>query len=368
MTWNWELREWPKFIYAPESIYLREQQFFLNLGESSAFLKNIDKRDYHQFIIEILSQEGEESSRIEGEILDRESLQSSIKRHFGIQCDSRKENKNEFGMADLLCSVYENFSDPLTHQMLWDWHSKLFKENSRIADWGKYRTHSEPMQIVSNRYDRPRVFFEAPPSERVYEDMELFINWFNASNFTEPFLGRAAIAHVYFESIHPFEDGNGRIGRMLIEKMLSQVVKRPVLIAVSKILEQRKKEYYSRLESCNQSLDANRWVEFFCDAVLQAQIESMGLLSFLITKTKVFASVSGLINSRQEKVLLKMFECGPDGFKGGLSAENYISITKTSRATATRDLAELVHIGVLVRTGELRYTRYWLNLKIPFKS
>lgn len=303
-----------------------------------------------------------ESSKIEGEILDRESLQSSIKKHFGLETTLKKGTGKESGMAELLCNVYESFDKPLTHEMLWKWHSMLFKDSSNITDWGKYRTHAEPMQIVSNRYDSPKVIFEAPPSGRVFHEMAAFIKWFNSTNGSGSILARAAIAHIYFECIHPFEDGNGRIGRVLVEKILSQGVGRPILIAISKMLEKRKKEYYSSLEKCNRTLEVQDWVEFFAQIVLQAHEESMSLLCFLIEKSKMLNSLSGQINPRQT-LLLKIFAEGPNGFKGGLSAENYIAITKTTRATATRDLTDLVEKGALVKTGELRHTRYQLNLK-----
>ncbi len=361
MPWNWELSTWPQFNYNPKQIAQKERQFFLGVGSTFAFLKNIPVHDYHQFVVEILSLEGSESSRIEGEVLNRESLQSSIRQHFGLNKHKQESNK-ESRMAQLLCDVYESFDKPLTHDMLWKWHFELFNNDARITDCGKYRTHIEPMQIISNRYDTPRVFFEAPPSNKVPKEMSAFIDWFNSENQDEPILARAAIAHVYFESIHPFEDGNGRIGRILVEKILSQGVKRPVLIAVSKVLEKRKKEYYAALEKCNRTLNVEHWVEFFAQAVVQAQEESMNLLYFLMEKSKLLMAISGQINLRQEKVLLRMFAEGLSGFKGGLSAKNYIAITKTSKATATRDLADLVQKGALVKTGELRHTRYWLNL------
>lgn len=187
--------------------------------------------------------------------------------------------------------------------------------------------------------------------------------WLDPQTFWCPiYPGRAAIAHVYFESIHPFEDGNGRIGRGLIQKALSQGVEQPLLIAVSTVLEKRKKEYYSALERCNRTMQVDDWVEFFSGAVLQAQEESLSLLFFLIKKSKMLTALKLQLNPRQERVLLRMFAEGPGGFKGGLSAENYLAITKTSRATATRDLSELVEMGALVKTGELRHTRYWLHL------
>lgn len=360
MLWNWQLADWPKFWYSSDTIATKEKEFLVAFGSASAYLKSISKQDYTQFIVEILSEEGKDSSRIEGEILDRESLQSSIRKHFGLHVDLRAQDK-EARMAELLCDVYESFSEPLTHETLWRWHSILFNRNSQI-EHGAYRSHKEPMQIVSRRYDLPRIYFEAPPSEKVFEEMERFLDWMNAPIGAETLLGRVAIAHIYFESIHPFEDGNGRIGRALVEKMFSKYLKRPTLIAVSKTLDARKKEYYNFLGTCNRSLDATAWVAFFADAVMQAQADSMRLLNFLLNKSKMCSALSGRLNPRQEKALLRMFEEGPDGFVGGMSAEKYIAITKTSRATASRDLAELVDMGAFTKTGQLRHTRYWLRL------
>lgn len=361
--WNWQLPGWPNFNYDSDLISKRERQFLLGVGSSFAFLKSISEEEHHHFIVEILSQEGEKSSKIEGEILDRESLQSSIKRQFGFHTDLKGKDKKESGMAELLHSVYETFDKTLTHEMLWKWHTMLFQDTSHIDDCGKYRTHVEPMQIVSSRYDSPKVYFEAPPSENIHQEMTRFVDWFNSTEGSQPILERAAIAHVYFESIHPFEDGNGRIGRILVEKTLSQGVGNPLLIAVSKEIEKRRNEYYAALEICNRTLEVNHWVEFFADVIIVAQEESMILLRFLIKKSKMLTTLSGIINPRQEKVLLRIFAEGPNGFKGGLSAENYIAITKTSRATATRDLADLVQKGALVKTGDLRHTRYWLSNK-----
>jgi Fic family protein len=363
MLWNWELPDWPQFKYDPEPISQQERQFLLGVCSAFAYLKTIDAQEYKRFIVEILSLEGVESSRIEGEILDRESLQSSIKQHFGLQTTQKKETDKESRMAQLLCNVYETFDQPLTNEMLCQWHAMLFKDSSRISDCGKYRTHPEPMQIVSHRYDSPKVFFEAPPSKNVFHEMTGFVDWFNSTNGSGSILGRAAIAHIYFESIHPFEDGNGRIGRVLAEKILSQGVGRPTLIAISKMLEKRKKEYYSALEKCNRTLEVQPWVDFFAHIVIEAHEESMGMLTFLIEKSKMLTALSGQINPRQTKALLRMFAEGPSGFQGGLSAENYIAITKTPRATATRDLTDLVKKGALVKSGELRHTRYRLNLK-----
>jgi Fic family protein len=363
MKWNWQLPSWPKFRFDFDAISQLEKQFLLSVGESVAFLKSITSEDRKQFIIEILSQEGIESSKIEGEILDRESLQSSIKKHFGLKNSFKQRSLKEVGVANLLCDIYETFSAPLSHEMLFKWRSMLFDESTKDIEYGKYRSYDEPMQIVSHRYDRHRVFFEAPPSNRIYSEMELFIDWFNSIKTSDSIFVRAAVAHLYFESIHPFEDGNGRIGRALVEKVLSQGIGKPILIAVSKVLEKNKKIYYAELGKCNHTLNIQGWIDFFSNIILKAQQESIDLLNFLIEKAKLLLKLSGILNHRQEKVLLRMFDEGLEAFKGGLSADNYIKITKTSRATATRDLTDLVKIGALLKIGELRHTRYWLNIK-----
>ena len=361
MMWNWQQPNWPNFTYDRAAMMQKERQFLLAIGTASALYKNVTKDDQERFLVEILSLEGLESSKIEGELLERESLQSSIRRHFGLQDGVKPSSDKEAGMAELLAEVYKSYNSPLTHEMLGNWHAMLFKQGAQIHDTGCYRTHQEPMQIVSRRYDSTKVFFEAPPSDRVPDEMTRFINWFNGSRQSEPILGRAALAHVYFESIHPFEDGNGRIGRVLVEKVLSQGVEQPILIAVSKCVEKRKKDYYNELGRCNCSFEIDHWVNFFADVILEAQDYSMQLLQFLIKKSRLFAELKDKLNPRQEKALLRVFAEGPSGFVGGLSADNYMTITKASRATTTRDLADLVEKGALVKTGELRHTRYWLK-------
>ncbi|MBY0530312.1 MAG: Fic family protein [Rhabdochlamydiaceae bacterium] len=363
MPWNWQLPEWPRFNFDPALTVTQEKQFLLNAGSSAANLKSIEDREYKHLVVEILSIEGEKSARIEGELLESASLQSSIKKHFGLTSTTKRVPDKEAGMAELLCSVYESYDTPLSHEMLFKWHALLFKGAAHIEACGSYRTHPEPMQIVSNQSTANTVFFEAPPSAKVQEEMTQFITWFNTTSISLPILARAAIAHLYFENIHPFEDGNGRIGRVIAEKALSQGVGRPLLIALSERLEKRKKEYYAALEACNRSLDAQDWVIFFSEITLQAQEESIALIHFIIEKSKLLQRLEGQLNERQEKVLLRMLAEGLNGFKGGLSAENYITIAKTTRATATRDLNDLIKKRALIKTGQLRHTRYHLNLK-----
>jgi len=173
---------------------------------------------------------------------------------------------------------------------------------------------------------------------------------------------RAGIAHLYFESIHPFEDGNGRIGRALCEKALAQNLGEPSLIALAYTIERNRKAYYDSLEASNKNNAVTDWLLYFANTILDAQRVTLNRVEFSVAKAKFYERHRDQFNERQEKVIARMFREGIDGFKGGLSAENYIAITQTSRATATRDLQELVAKGALIRTGERRHTRYALNL------
>ena len=192
--------------------------------------------------------------------------------------------------------------------------------------------------------------------------MDYFISWFNDSKNSTPPLARAAITHLYFVSIHPFEDGNGRIARALAIKALSQSIKSPLLTSLSTIIQQSRKKYYQALEDNNHNLEITDWITYFGKTFLESQNHTQKLIEFLLAKAHLFEKLKGQINERQEKVLTRIFAEGLSGFKGGLSAENYIKITKTSRATATRDLQDLLDKGALFKKGELKGTRYFLSL------
>ena len=261
----------------------------------------------------------------------------------------------------MMIDLYRNFDDKLSHSALFRWHKMLTNGRRDLQAIGKYRNDSEPMQIVSGRLDEPKIHFEAPPSKQVKKEMDEFIAWFNNSKDSTPPLARAAIAHLYFVSIHPFEDGNGRIARALAIKALSQSIKQPLLTSLSATIQHSRKKYYKALEDNNQQLEITDWLLYFGKTFLESQNHTQKLIEFLLTKAQLFESLKNQINDRQEKVLTRIFAEGLNGFEGGLSAENYIKITKTSRATATRDLQDLLEKGALVKKGELKGTRYFLN-------
>jgi Fic family protein len=230
-----------------------------------------------------------------------------------------------------------------------------------LTDVGRYRTHSDAMQLVSGSIHDPKIHFEAPPSKNVPQEMQRFTLWFNAS-MTMPAITRAAIAHLWFETIHPFEDGNGRIGRAIAEKALAQSLDAPTLTALAQTIHRHRNAYYEALHAASKSNQIDSWLKWFVNIVLEAQARTLSRIRFLVDQTKLFDRLRGKLNTRQEKALLRVCREGPEGFAGGLSAENYRAITGATSATATRDLAELVTLGALVRSGERRYTRYHLAL------
>ncbi len=191
-----------------------------------------------------------------------------------------------------------------------------------------------------------------------------FIDWYNASapdgGKPIPALARAGLAHLHFIAIHPYEDGNGRIVRALCEKALAQAVGEPTLTGLSIQIEKTRDQYYDQLEGAGHTLNVDDWLAWFGDTVILALEYSWRLVSHLIYKTQLLDRLRGRINDRQTKVLLRVFKEGPEGFKGGLSTANYMRITDATPGTARRDLLKLVELGALVRTGELKGTRYWL--------
>lgn len=366
MTWNWQLKGWPNYIYNIKEIEQFELVFLKASGIFLGGFKHLNSSDQEQFKIELLSDEALNTSAIEGEYLNRDSLQVSLKRALGLATASRHVTPAEKGIAQMMLMAYQDYASPLSSYTLFSWHKLLMSDRSDIDNIGAYRTHTEPMLIASGGIRSPTIHFQAPPSEQIPYMMENFIQWFNQSapeaKKPLPALLRAAITHVYFESIHPFEDGNGRIGRALAEKALSQCQRQPTLIALSTVIEQNKKAYYAALKTTNHSLDISSWLNYFSQTTLAAQAYTQEQIEFLIQKSKFFEKFHSQLNERQRKVLLRMFCEGPHGFKGGLSAENYINITQTSRASATRDLQELLAMCALTKRGELRYTRYFLKL------
>jgi Fic family protein len=366
MTWNWQQPDWPRFTWDASRLARMEARFLEGAGITIGTSKHLSADTRQNLMVEIVSLEAVDTSLIEGERLDRASVQSSIQRQLGILGDNRRPRAAEAGIAEMMVDLYRHLPRRLAEADALNWHRLIMNGRSDIGAVGAYRTHADPMQIVSGPLHAPRVHFEAPPFADVPSHMHCFFDWLDrtAPEGTDPLpaLLRAGVAHLWFESVHPFEGGNGRVGRAIIEKLLAQGLSSTAMTGISGTLLAYRKDYYAQLERASCGLDLTDWLVWFGEMALEAQSRTLAHVELILEKSRLFDRLGNLLNNRQERALNRMFAAGIDGFKGGLSAANYRTITDATSATATRDLAALVEWGALRRIGALKSTRYYLNI------
>lgn len=368
-TYNWQLKDWRQFKFSLKEVEDELLVFSEKVGRVSGILEGLPEETKQEVIIETILAEAIKTSEIEGEYPSRKDVLSSIKKNLGLLYDAENiKDKSAAGLGELMIDVRKTFKDVLTEGKLLTWHRMLLGQNKRVAV-GQWRSHEEPMQVVSGALGKEKVHYEAPPSSKVPEEMKRFIQWFNdtapgGKQEIKKAPVRSAIAHLYFETIHPFEDGNGRIGRAIAEKALSQTIGRPVLLSLSRTIEASRKLYYDSLEKAQQSNEITPWIAYFIKTSLNAQAEAEEQIEFTLKKTKFFDRFKDKLNHRQLAVIRRMLEEGTKGFEGGMNARKYIGITKTSKATATRDMQQLVALKAFVLAGAAggRSTSYQVNL------
>lgn len=368
MKYNWQQKDWPNFSYSTEEVESKLFEFSERAGRINGLMEGLPKESRVETVIELLVEEAVKTSEIEGEFISRKDVISSIKKNLGMLAPvGRIKDKKAEGIAELMTDAQRSYEETLSAEKILAWHQMLMKGNLYIQA-GKWRTHEEPMQVISGAMGKEIVHYEAPPSSRVPKEMEHFISWFNGTGkngeneIKKPVI-RAAIAHLYFETIHPFEDGNGRIGRAIAEKALSQTVQRPILLSLSQAIEKKKTDYYTSLMQAQRSNEITPWIVYFVRTTLEAQIAAEKLIEFSLYKTRFFDRFRNEFNDRQMKVIRRVLKEGPEGFKGGINIKKYISITKTSKATATRDLQNLQEKKIISKKGQGRNTSYILNLQ-----
>ncbi|HMJ45749.1 MAG TPA: Fic family protein [Ferruginibacter sp.] len=366
MKYNWQQKDWPRFKYDPSHVEDVIFAFIEENGLVSGLVKGLPENIQLESVIDMMVTEAIKTSEIEGEYLSRQDVVSSIRRNLGLQESYKIKDKKAAGAGKLIVEVRNSYEDPLTTQTLFAWHKMLLQKSTKL-NTGMWRSRREPMQVFSGTIGKEKIHFEAPPSKQVPREMKRFIKWFNdtapgGNNEMKKAPIRSAIAHLYFESIHPFEDGNGRIGRAIAEKALSQTIGRPVLLSLSPSIEADKKSYYAALEKAQQSNEINGWIKYFVNIIYNAQVAAKKMIEFTLKKTKFLDHFKDQLNSRQLKVISKMLDSGIKGFQGGMTAKKYISVTRTSKATATRDLQILTEAGILMPEGGGRSTHYILNI------
>ncbi len=367
MKYNWQLPDWPTFKYDLTAVEDLLFQFTEKLGHIGGLVRALPETAQEEAVLDMMVAEALKTSQIEGENLLRAEVMSSIRNNLGLNPTWEKVgDKKAQGIGELMADVRRNFAAPLSEEMLFSWHRMLMGSFARRMTVGAWRDHAEPMQIIFGLHGKEKIHFEAPPSSVVKMEMMRFIQWFNntAPQGNMPIKSsvvRAAVAHLYFESIHPFEDGNGRIGRAISEKALSQGINRPVVMSLSKAIEAKRKNYYSALEAAQRTNEITTWIKYFVETALAAEDDAENVIGFILFKTRLFDRFRGQINDRQGKVINRMLESGIDGYEGGMRTQKYMKITGTSKATAARDLQHLVEIGIFVQHGEGRSTHYLLR-------
>jgi Fic family protein len=367
--YNWQQKGWPRFVFSLESVDDQILVFSEKLGRVSGLLEGLTETSKQDVVVDIILAEAMKTSEIEGEYPNRKDVLSSIRKNLGLhQAVEHIADKSAAGLGELMIDVRTTFKELLTEEKLFAWHTMLLGQHKGIAV-GRWRTHTEPMQVISGALGKTKVHYEAPPSSRVPKEMKEFINWFNETgpggkNEIKKAPVRSAIAHLYFELIHPFEDGNGRIGRAIAEKALSQTTGRPVVLSLSSTIESNKMLYYESLEAAQRSMEITPWMKYFVQVCLDAQTETEVQIDFTLRKAKFFDRFKDQFNDRQLIVIKRMLEEGAKGFEGGMNARKYIGLTKTSKATATRDMQELLDIGAFILAGKAggRSTSYMVNL------
>jgi len=310
------------------------------------------------------------TAQIEGEVLQINSVRASAARRLGLADSTAARDARTEATLDVLQAAVSRWDKPLTQEDLFGWHAALFPTGrsgvARIVTGG-WRTHAEPMQIVTPRIGKPDVVhYEAPPSKDVAAHMKQLLEWFNEHSRAPEIdgLARAAVVHLWFEAIHPFEDGNGRIGRALAELALAQDMRSPQrLFSLSAQIAQERAGYYAQLQAAtgNPGLDVTPWMQWFIGRVAAACDAATGHMQNALARSRYWAHVNvahpGLSTS-QRKALTRLLDAQPEGFAGGMSTEKYVNLTGVSRATAYRELTQLTEYGLLSRSGEGRGTRY----------
>ncbi len=373
MRWIWQQSEWPDFCYDELALEHRELEFRLNSERLAGNFDALPMASQEDVTIDLMLSEAIKTSAIEGEDLDRESVRSSLLSL--ITSDTLPDNSDQkaAGAALLLVDVRKNWQTSLSHDLLGNWQSMAIPEQRYTPILrGAYRNDPSPMQIVSGPYGREKVHYEAPPATQVPDEMVKLIEWYNqtsplSGDKTIPGIARAGIAHLWFEVIHPFDDGNGRVGRAIADHALSQSLGYPTTACLATAIEGDKKNYYLQLEKASRgSLDVNVWLDYFADRVIKAQEIAREEMDFVLAKTRFYEACGDQLNDRQARMVSRVFAEGRKGFEGGITTKKYEAITKCPNRTASRDLSDLVAKGILIPLpGGGRTTRYELAIAEP---
>lgn len=370
--WIWQQPDWPDFNWQAERLAPLLRECVQTQGRLLGMAGSVGDSMSAQSELDALLQNIVTSSAIEGEQLNVGSVRSSLARRLSLEwVDRDSVSQRSEGLAQLMLDATHGFDEPLTLARLLEWHTWLFPAeeamfSARPMLVGTLRG-DEPMQVVSGRLDRPTVHFEAPPRQGLEQQIERFLSWFETSRdqvSLDPLL-RAGIAHFWFVTLHPFDDGNGRLTRTITDLALAQGEAQAIrFYAMSASILEDRAGYYRILESSQKAtLDITEWLTWFLQTLLRSLQQAITRIDSVLGKTRFWqAHRESDLSAEQIKVLNRLLDGGERGFEQGLSAGQYQAVAKVSKATATRHLAELLDKGCLQRLpGGGRSTRYKIS-------
>jgi Fic family protein len=347
-----ELQDWPVFKWDREQLTdfladVRHKQ-----GRLTGHMEALGFDLRQEAVLQTLTADVLKSSEIEGEILDKAQVRSSVARHLGMDIGALKPaDRHVEGIVEMMLDATRHFDQKLTEERLFSWHAALFptgRSSMRSIKVGTWRDDSTgPMQVVSGPIGKERVHYEAPAAGRLSQEMSAFLDWFNKPPDMDEVL-KSALAHLWFVTIHPFDDGNGRIARALADMLLARSEKSPQrFYSMSEQIRQERKAYYDILEQTQKgSMDVTPWLIWFLGCLSRAIENAQNILSAVLAKARFWERVRGAsLNERQTLILNRLFE----DFEGKLTTSKYAKLAKCSQDTALRDLLSLVEQGILER-------------------
>ena len=302
-------------------------------------------------LLETLTQDVQKTSDIEGERLDVRQVRSSVARRLGMDAGGVKVEERVEGVVEMMLDATGNYTEPLTRERLWGWQAALFPSGrrglSRITVGGWRDDATGPMQVVSGPLGRERVHFQAPPADRLEEEMGVFLDWFNTQGNAE-WVTKAALAHLWFVTIHPFDDGNGRVARAIADMALARSERSPHrFYSMSSQIRTERSDYYRILEQTEKGgMDITDWMTWFLGCMGRAIEAAETTLQAVLTRAAFWRNVQAVpLNSRQRKVLARLL----DGFYGKLTTSKWAKLAKCSQDTALRDITDLIYQRILIR-------------------
>ena len=356
--WIWERAGWPSFCWDTEGLIQPLGAVHMKLGELRGLLSALGMRVGLDTALSVMTADVIGSSEIEGVVLDAAQVRSSVAVRLGLATEGLPVPSHYIdGLVDVMVDACRHAEAPLSHEILWGYHRKLFPAGG--SDVGCYRHSGEPMRVISGVLGRENVHFEAPPSERVPGMMDEFIAWVNSEQEIDAIV-KAGIAALWFVTIHPFSDGNGRLSRTLTDKLLARADGMSQrYYSMSAAIQRDRMSYYRVLEATQRgNLDITAWLNWFLKCLLGALVHTEHEVQQAVRRAQFWEAHADIcFNDRQRRVLLRLME----PFEGKLTTSKYAKLAKCSNDTALRDLKELVSVGILSAEGAGRGTYYIMN-------